>query len=154
MTTTPLPDDVDDRFRGLLAGVRTTITGSSILLSFLLSFPLQTGFGEFDGPQRLTYAVALITTTISTLLLIAPSAQASARYPQSGLRRQTPEHVTFGAYCALAGTVALFVAVMSALTLILSIVYSSALSFVIGGVVGVIGFSTWFGFPIWWTVRD
>ncbi len=73
-------DDPDDQFQDLLAGLRTTLPGSQVLLGFLLTVSFQSGASEaLRGTARVAYLVSLLATSAAAVLLIAPSAQARAR---------------------------------------------------------------------------
>lgn len=149
----PPDDDVDERFRALLAGIRTTLPGSQVLFGFLLTVPLQAGFGDLDELAEAAFLVALVTTALASVLLIAPSAQARARLPVSGLRRETKGHVTTAAYLALAGTVSLAVGISAAtflsVYLLLELVWASVMAVVLA----LVTFLSWFGLPLLWTAR-
>lgn len=145
--------DVDEMFRGLLEGLRTTLPGSQVLLGFLLTVPLQAGFGELGDVNRAAFLVAVVATALASILLIAPSAQARARYPASGLRRRTVRHVEVAAYLALAGTAVLAVGMTAAVFLSVNLLVGSWWSGAVAAVCGSTAFVTWFGLPIYWTVR-
>lgn len=146
-------DDVDERFRALLEGLRTTLPGSQVLLGFLLTVPLQAGFADLGSTNRGAFLVAVVATALASILLIAPSAQARVRYPASGLRRRTARHVEIAAYLALAGTAVLAIGMTAAVFLSVNLLIQSWWSTLIASVCGGTAFVTWFGLPIYWTIR-
>ena len=99
---------------GRCSRVRTTLPGSQVLLAFLFTVPLQTGFGELGDQERASFLVALLGAAVASVLLIAPTAHARVRFPSSGLRRRTMGHLRVAAWLALAGTVALAIAIGAA----------------------------------------
>ncbi|MFP5488150.1 MAG: DUF6328 family protein, partial [Acidimicrobiia bacterium] len=145
--------DVDDAFRGMLEGIRTTLPGSQVLLAFLLTVPLQAGFGELDGLERTAFLVALLGAAVASVLLIAPTAHARVRFPSSGLRRRTMGHLRVAAWLALAGTVALAAAIGAAVFLSVALLLGPTWAGWLGGGVAVVTIVTWFAIPVWWTLR-
>lgn len=145
--------DADADFRAMLAGIRTTLPGSQVLLAFLLTVPLQAGFAELGDLERGAFLVALVSTALASVLLIAPSAHARVRFPVSGLRRRTDRHVRTAAWLALAGTVALAVGIASAsflsVVLLLGPLWAGVVT---AGITAAVAWA-WFALPIWWTLR-
>src|SRR5688572_8788706 len=87
-------ETVDNAFRALLEGLRTTLPGVQVMLAFLLVLPVQHDFNDFESAQRVMFMTALLTAALSTVLLVAPSAHQRVRaleYPTSddaGLMRR------------------------------------------------------------------
>lgn len=158
-SSTPPPpsdegQDPDEQFRHMLEGLRTTLPGSQVLLGFLLTVTFQPGASEaLRGTARVAYLVALLATSAAAVLLIAPSAQARARFPVTGLRRRSHHHVEVAAYLALVGTVFLLIGIVAAAFLTVELVLSTVWATVAAGVIGVAATWSWFGLPVWWTVR-
>ena len=65
--------DVDDQFRSLLEGLRTTLPGVQLITAFLLTMPLYDRFEDLTGAERAAYYVAFVSALVSSLLLMAPS---------------------------------------------------------------------------------
>jgi hypothetical protein len=137
----------------MLEGLRTTLPGSQVLLAFLLTVPLQAGFSELEADGRAAFLVALLAAAIASVLLIAPSAHARVRFPSSGLRRHTMAHLRVAAWIALAGTVALAVAIGAAVFLSVTLLLGPGWAGLLAGGVGLVTVVTWFAIPIWWTLR-
>jgi len=114
--------DVDDEFRRLLEGLRTTLPGAQVLLGFLLIVPFQAGFAELSSMDRSLYLVTFFSSAIASVLLIAPSAHQRFRAPMDGIRRSTASHVRAAVWVSLVGTVFLGVAMGAAVALIGSVV--------------------------------
>lgn len=145
--------DVDDAFRAMLEGIRTTLPGSQVLLAFLLTVPLQAGFGELGDDGRTAFLIALIATALGSILLIAPTAHARVRFPVSGLRRRTLRHLYVAAWLALAGTISLAIGMGSAVFLSVTLLLGTGwAAFCASALTAVIAI-TWFAIPIWWTLR-
>lgn len=145
--------DVDDAFRGMLEGIRTTLPGSQVLLAFLLTVPLQAGFGELGDDGRAAFLVALLATACGSILLIAPTAHARVRFPVSGLRRRTMKHLYVAAWLALAGTVSLAVGIGAAVFLSVTMLLGSGWATVLAASIATVTVVSWFAIPLWWTIR-
>jgi cation transport ATPase len=64
----------------LVQELRVLLPGVQVLLAFLLTVPFSVGFRDVTGPERALYFAALAATTVSAVLLIAPSARHRARF--------------------------------------------------------------------------
>lgn len=117
------PSEVDDKFRALLEGVRTTLPGVQVLFAFLLTLPLQGGFAEITRLERATYFVALYGAAIASILLIAPSAHQRVRAPMTGIRRRDPDHLRFAAAVTNIGTAVFVVALSASVYLVSTLVF-------------------------------
>ncbi len=147
-------DDPDDQFQDLLAALRTTLPGSQVLLGFLLTVSFQSGASDaLRGTTRAAYLVSLLATSAAAVLLIAPSAQARARDPVTGLRRRSRRHVEQAAYLALVGTAFLLVGIVAAAFLTVELVLSTTWAALVAAGIGLTATWTWFGLPLWWTLR-
>ena len=147
-------EEVDDQFRALLEGLRTTIPGVMVLFSFLLILPLQTSFGDIGDPNTIVFYVAFSTAAISAILLIAPSVHQRVRAPKSGIRRRSLSHVMFATKLAIAGTVTFLVSIAAVVYLVSSIVFSNWLAALATVVVALTASWAWFYVPLVSFERD
>jgi hypothetical protein len=143
---TPSDEEVDDQFRALLEGLRTTIPGVMVLFSFLLIMPLQTSFGDISDPNTIMFYVAFSTAAISAILLIAPSVHQRVRAPRSGIKRRNLSHVMFATKLAIAGTATFLVSIAAVVYLVSSIVFSNWLA--VAASIGVAVFAAWAWFYV------
>lgn len=118
--------DVDESFRALLEGLRTTLPGVQVLFAFLLILPLQSRFVEIGDPVRITYFAALLSAAISSVLLIAPSVHQRVRAPVTGVARRHRAHLRFSAVVTIVGTVFFLVALGSSVYVVSAIVFATA----------------------------
>src|SRR3546814_9832492 len=58
------PPDVDDQFRSLLEGLRTTLPGVQLITAFLLTLPLYDSFADLDRDERVAYYIAFVTALL------------------------------------------------------------------------------------------
>ncbi|MDX1468917.1 MAG: DUF6328 family protein [Acidimicrobiia bacterium] len=146
--------DVDDQFRALLEGLRTTIPGALVLFSFLLILPLEATFGDITDLDTIVFYVAFISAGIASTLLIAPSVHQRVRAPISGIRRTTWNHVMIAAKLTIAGTAFLLISVSAVVYLVTSLVFTPP--FAVAATIVVAGVTTWawFYLPLFGFSRD
>lgn len=143
-----LEQDLDDQFRSLMEGLRTTLPGVQVLFAFLLILPLQGAFAEISSGERLVYYVAFISAAVATVLLIAPSVHQRLRARATGMRRRHERHVRAAIRLANAGTLVFVASLTSATYLVSTLVYGDVLASVVAtGIAGVAG-AAWFYLPL------
>ncbi len=140
--------NVDDAFRALLEGLRTTLPGVQVLFAFLLTLPLQQSFSSLSAAERTAFLMALFGSAISSILLIAPSAHQRLRSSKSGLRRRSQLHLRFTVAMTIAGTLAFAIALVSAVYLVASIILESSPAAVGAGAVALLVGWAWFYVPL------
>jgi hypothetical protein len=133
--------DVDEQFRAILEGLRTTLPGVQVLFAFLLTLPLQTAFAEIRDLERLAYYVAFFGSAIASVLLIAPSAHQRMRAPITGVERRSERHLQMTIGLTNAGTIVFAFALAAAVFLISTLVLSD--SYAIAATVAVTALIVW-----------
>lgn len=141
-------EDVDDIFRALLEGLRTTLPGVQVLFAFLLILPFRSEFTDLHQSLHLVFYVAFGASAIASVLLIAPSVHQRVRAPVSGVRRRTRRHVMVAVWIALVGTTAAAVAVSAVTYLVSHVVFGSAVAAVATTAVAVLTTWSWFVVPL------
>jgi hypothetical protein len=140
--------DVDDQFRAVLEGLRTTIPGVMVLFSFLLILPLQSTFPDISASNTAVFYIAFVSAALSSVLLIAPSVHQRVRAPISGIRRTSLEHVMSATKIAIVGTVLFLVSISAVVYLVSSLVFDDVFAAVVTtGITAVSGW-TWFYVPL------
>jgi hypothetical protein len=110
---TPL-ERLDRNLAELVAELRVVQTGVQVLFAFLLVVPFNQGFTRVTAFERGTYFVTLIMSVLAAACLIAPSAQHRFLF-----RVEDKEHlVVVSNRLAIAGLVALSVAMAGAMLLV------------------------------------
>jgi hypothetical protein len=142
------PDEVDDQFRAIMEGLRTSIPGVMVLFSFLLILPLQASFGDISDPNTVVFYVAFTSAAISAVLLIAPSVHQRVRAPISGIKRRAWSHVMYATKVAIAGTVFFLIAIAAVVYLVSSLVFSDSIAGVATLIIGGIATWSWFYVPL------
>jgi hypothetical protein len=141
-------EEVDDAFRELLEGLRTTLPGTTALFGFLLIVPFQGEFSTFDTVTRVTYYTSFLAAATAAALLIAPAVHHRLRAPLSGARRRSTRHLRITVWVTILGTVAFAVALATGVVLVSRIVFSSTVASVAAGAVIGALVITWFYLPL------
>ncbi len=144
----PSNEEIDDQFRALMEGLRTTIPGVMVLFSFLLILPLQQSFGDIDDPNTIVFYVAFLSAAVASVLLIAPSVHQRVRAPISGIKRKTWSHVLYATKLAIAGTVSFLVSIAAVVYLVSSLVFTDWLAIAATIVLAVLASWAWFYLPL------
>jgi len=121
-------NDVDDEFRSIMEGLRTTLPGVQVLFAFLLVLPLQAAFAEISDLEQVAYWVAFFGSAVASVLLIAPSAHQRLRAPITGVERRSRRHLRIAVRLTIAGTVAFSLALAAAVFLISSLTLSDSVA--------------------------
>lgn len=140
-------NDVDDAFRAILEGLRTTLPGVQVLFAFLLTLPFQPAFGDLRGVDRTAYYVAFFGSAVSSVILIAPSVHQRVRAPISGVRRRSSAHLRFTVMLTIVGSVIFAIALASAVFLVSTLVFADVAASVATVVVSLGIAWSWFYVP-------
>ena len=141
-------EEVDDQFRALMEGLRTSIPGVVVLFSFLLVLPLQSTFAEIKTSNTVVYYSAFSSAALAAVLLIAPSVHQRMRAPISGIQRRTLSHVMFATKLAIAGTVFFLISISAVVYLVSSLVFSNLAAAVATAVITAISVWAWVYVPL------
>ena len=114
--------DVDDAFRAILEGLRTTLPGVQVLFAFLLTLPLQRSFASLTLSEEVAFLTAFFGSAIASILLISPSAHQRLRAPRSGVSRRSKDDLRYTVHITIAGTLVFAVALAAAVYLVTSII--------------------------------
>lgn len=140
--------DVDDAFRAILEGLRTTLPGVQVLFAFLLVLPLQQAFAGLETLERGTYYVAFFGSAIASVLLIAPSAHQRIRAPMTGVKRRSERDLRITVYVTITGTVVFAVALTAAVFLVSKLVLTTTPAVLVTLAVAGTVIWAWFYLPL------
>ncbi len=140
--------DVDDQFRALLEGLRTTLPGVQVLFAFLLTLPFQAAFAEIRDVERVAYYMAFFGSAIASVLLIAPSAHQRLRAPITGMTRRSSRHLRITVLITIVGTVVFAVALAAAVFLISTLVLTDNVAVAATAAVVAVLIWSWFYVPL------
>jgi hypothetical protein len=147
-------ESVDDAFRSLMEGLRTTLPGVQVLFAFLLILPFRPEFSDLSLMQRRVFYLAFAMSAVGSVLLIAPSVHQRVRAPVSGVQRRTARHVMVASHMAVAGTICLAVAITAVSFLVSQLVFGVGIAAVALATVGLLIAWAWFYVPIVDFARD
>ncbi len=129
----------------LLNELRVGLPGVQFLFAFLLIVPFQQTAAKITDFQRDVYYVSLVAAAVASALLIAPAAQHRVLFRQ----RDKEALLHRSSRSAFAGLVVLAVAVVSALLLVVDVLFSRTLAWVTAGGVGALLAWWWIAVPFW-----
>jgi hypothetical protein len=141
---------VDRELIELLNELRVALPGVQVLFAFLLTIPFTQRFDTLGAGDRRVYFAAVITTTISSALLIAPSAHHRMRF-RHGSKEQI---LKVANTLALGGMFFLSLAIAAALYVITHALHDSDVAAVVAGAVGAATILLWFGAPFLYRDND
>lgn len=139
---------VDDRFRSLMEGLRTTLPGAQVLVAFLLILPVQAEFGTLGTAELIVYYAAFASSMLASVLLIAPSVHQRIRSPVSGITRGTEAHVEVAVRLTIVGTVLLMIALSCVTYLVTSLITNDVAATAAAVVLTATAGYTWFYQPL------
>jgi hypothetical protein len=128
----------------LLNELRVALPGVQVLFAFLLIVPFSQGFQRMTELQRDVYFVAVLTTALSTLLLIAPSSMHRIEWRQ----RDKEALLQMSNGFAIAGMIFLALGMTAVLFLITDVLFGGwAIALVTGAAAGLFA-AVWFVLPL------
>lgn len=140
--------DVDEAFRAIMEGLRTTLPGTQALFGFLLIVPFQRSFESFGTLDRAAFYTAFIAAALATVLLIAPSAHQRMRAPLSGVKRRSQTHLTITVWVTILGTVVFAISLTAAVFLVSRIVFDNTTAAAATAGIVLTAAYTWFYLPV------
>ena len=139
------PHEVLDRnVDEVLQEMRVAITGVQVLFAFLLTLPFQSRFTELGGFGTTGYAVAMISTALSTVCLIAP-----VPFHRVLFRHQQKDAVVaYADHSLTAGLALLLIAISSAVLVVLDVVLGRGPAITVCAAVATLGLVSWYAVPL------
>jgi hypothetical protein len=138
-------EQIDRELIELLNELRVALPGVQFLFAFLLIVPFQQKVDQLTDFQRDVYFVALAAAALASALLIAPAAQHRILFRQQDkealLKRSNRS--------AIAGLLALGLAICAALLLVVDVLFSLRLAWVTSGALAVLLVWWWLAVPLW-----
>jgi L-asparagine transporter-like permease len=139
------PDERDDRNLGeLLQELRVAGLGVQVLFGSLLTLPFTSKFASITDGQRVLYEVTLVLAAVATALLLAPVA-----YHRLVFRRHQKRHLVHTANTmAIAGLVAVALAISAAVLLVTGFVDHGAPVVIVSALAFCFLTGLWFVLPL------
>ena len=133
----------DRNFADLLQEVRVVLTGVQLLFGFLLTLAVSDRFRSIDPAMKILYVGVLVTAALTIGLLVAPVCY-HRRVFQCG-RKQ--ELVRVSHRLVTAGLITMWLTVLGAVVLVLSLVLHTAMALLLTGLLGVFLAGLWWLLP-------
>ena len=145
----PHQTTVDDEFRALLEGLRTTLPGVQFTTAFLLVLPFQASFDDLSTAERTSYYVAFGASLLSSVLLMAPSSHQRLRAVDDGtVARRSANHLSVAISLSIVGSALMAVALSAVAYLVASVVLTTAAAIVLTSVIAAVCIWSWWYLPV------
>ena len=135
---------LDRELGELVQELRVLLPGVQVLFAFLLTVPFAVGFKSVTGAERALFFIALAATSVSTVLLIAPTVRHRARFRN----RDKEALVVSSNQLTLAATAFLALAMVAVVTLIGDYIYNWVVGVAAGAATFVLVAWFWYGWSI------
>ncbi|HEX2111766.1 MAG TPA: DUF6328 family protein [Gaiellaceae bacterium] len=129
----------------LLNELRVALPGVQVLFAFLLIVPFSQRFPQMTAVQRDVYFAAVVTTTIATMLLIAPTALHRIEWRARDKEWMLKASNAF----AIAGTLFLALSMTAVLFLIADVLFKGGAAALVAGIAAGLFALLWFALPLW-----
>ncbi|MDQ5821999.1 MAG: DUF6328 family protein [Actinomycetota bacterium] len=137
-------EDLDRELIELLNELRVALPGVQVLFAFLLAVPFANGWRNVDGAEKAAFFVSFLATTVSSALLIAPSA-----FHRIQWREQDKEYLlSISNRLAIAGLGFLGIAICAAVFLIADFVYNPSAAIALTVLTLVLYGGLWYVVPL------
>jgi hypothetical protein len=147
--------DVDEEFRALLEGLRTTLPGVQLIAAFLLTLPLYERFADLVHAERVAYYVAFGSALASSLLLMAPSSHQRVRAKGGrNVARHSPRHLAVAVQLTVVGSLLFALALTASAFLVSSLVLGTPTAVGVALAVAALCAWSWFYLPLVSFERD
>jgi hypothetical protein len=140
---------LDRELNELLQELRVVLPGIQVLFAFLLTVPFAQRFGRLDDGQRAVFFAAFIATSVSGMLLLAPSVQHWIRW-----RRFDKERLLQASHrLALVGVFLMAAAIDTVVFLVADVLYGGGAAVATSAVVGTTVIVVWWLAPLLRSLR-
>ena len=139
---------VDRELIELLNELRVALPGVQVLFAFLLTVPFTQRFRSLTDFQQDVYFVTFLLTTLSSILLIAPTAHHRLRFRAHDKERL----LRVANRCALAGTAVLALALGGVVYLIADVLFGMGAAALVTGSAAGAFVAFWYVPPLYWAV--
>jgi predicted MFS family arabinose efflux permease len=134
----------------LLNELRVALPGVQVLFAFLLAVPFSTRFGKVTDFEKRAFFVALVATAVSSALLIATPSFHRLRFRVEDKGRI----VQLGNKLAIAGFLALAVAMLAAVLMVATFLYDKTVGIATASSIAVVILVLWYGLALRAYVTD
>lgn len=136
---------LDRNLNELLQELRVALPGVQVLFAFLLTIPFSKGFPKLTRAQEHIYLATLLSTMVSAVLLIAPTA-----YHRLTFRKQQKRKlVQIANRAAIAGLGFLALAMTGVVLLVTDFLFSTVVTVLCTTFSGLLFATFWYGLPLY-----
>jgi hypothetical protein len=143
-------EDLDRELIEFLNELRVMLPGVQVLFAFLLTVPFTNRFREVTGLERGAYFFTLLCTTVSTVLLITPSAYHRLRWREHDKERM----LRVSNVLAIVGMAFLAAAMTGAVFLISDHLFGTGWGIAAAAPTALVCGGFWYGLPITARILD
>lgn len=141
-------EQVEEEFRSLMEGLRTTLPGIQLATAFLLTVPMYGRYDTLARPERVAYYVAFISSLLASLLLMAPPSHQRVRSSDDGVARRHRRHLDVAVRLAVAGSACFAVTISAIAFMVASIVLGTGAAIALTAVVALTCLWSWYYLPL------
>ena len=141
-------EEVEDEFRSLLEGLRTTLPGVQLATAFLLTVPMYDKYDTLVHSERMAYYVAFTSALVSSLLLTAPSSHQRLRSRDGVVTRHDRRHLDVAVRLTVAGSALFAVTITAVAYLVASVVLITPVAITLTIVVALACAWSWYYLPL------
>jgi predicted neutral ceramidase superfamily lipid hydrolase len=135
---------VDRELIELLNELRVALPGIQVLFAFLLTVPFSQRFVQVTTTQRTSFFLAFFTTSVSSILLIAPTVIHRLLF-REGDKEQI---LTVSNRLTIVGSLFLGIAITTVVFLLTDVLYDGALVPITTIVIGLLVVAVWYALPL------
>lgn len=129
----------------LLNELRVALPGVQVLFAFLLVVPFQQGWSKVTDPQKDALFIALISTAISTVFLIAPSSFHRIQWRAHDKERM----LVISNALTIAGLAFLALAMISVVFAVTDVIFGGQLAIWTTVIIGLMFLVIWYAIPLY-----
>lgn len=138
------PKRLDRELIELLNELRVVLPGVQALFAFLLIVPFNERFASVTGSERGVYTLALLASAVACVLFITPAAFHRLRFR----RHDKAQLLRIGNRCAIAGLLALAVAMVSGVFLVTELLFGATVAGALSTIVALLIGALWWLVPL------
>lgn len=132
-----------ERYREVLEEYRTILPGVQVLFAFLLTAPFSPRFERLDEVGRNLFMLAIVSTAVSIVLLLSPTA-----YHRIAPRAGREKRLRVATRAAVGGLATVATAVVTAIFVVTRFVYDNDVAALLAGLIAGLALVLWFAIPI------
>ena len=135
-------EELRERYQELLEEVRVVLPGVQVLFAFLLTSPFSSRFPELDTVGERAYAIALLATAASSVILITPTA-----YHRVAPRKDRRTRLYTAIRLVIMGLATLALAISVSIFVVARFVFGTPTGIVLGSLVALGAGALWWALP-------